>query len=231
MFLIGRKTNLPRAIAIESTEVRVLFENKDFIAVDKAPGISIHNNEDPQNLLLVLERQLKLKKLYPVHRLDKETSGVQVFALNENSARQLAEEFQNRSVDKIYVGILRGEIKHPEGMWALPLTDKAEGRKSPAGMVRDRIPCETGFQVIKANKYFTHCEFQLLTGRQHQIRKHAALANHSLVGDSRYGDPKYNQKIASIYGESRMFLHCARLEIAGQKLVSPTPESFAKLDN
>ena len=210
-------------------KVRVLFQNSDFLAVDKEAGISVHNNEDPANLLLVLQSQLKIRDLYPVHRLDKETSGVQVLALNESAARALAEEFQERTVKKIYVGVQRGALKTAGGVWNQSLTDKAEGRNNPAGLSKARVPCETRFKVLKANKYFTYCEFDLLTGRQHQIRKHTALANHALVGDPRYGDAKYNRRMAEIYGTDRMFLHCHRLEIAGQKLEAAIPAVFAKI--
>jgi tRNA pseudouridine65 synthase len=207
-------------------QVSILFQNADFLAVDKPVGISVHNNEDPQNLLLLLKNQLQLTQLYPVHRLDKETSGVQVLALNEDAARMLAEEFHKRTIQKLYLGVLRGGWKQDEGIWNQALTDKAEGRQNPAGMAKFRVRCETRYKTLKTSEFFTLCEFDLITGRQHQIRKHAAIAHHSLVGDSRYGDTKYNKKIANFYQTQRMFLHCSTLEIAGQRLKSPTPEEF-----
>jgi tRNA pseudouridine65 synthase len=208
------------------TEFPLLFQNGDFVAVDKAAGISVHNNEDPQNLIGVLQKQLGSEKLYPVHRLDKETSGVQIIALNPKAAKALAEEFEKRSVKKVYLGLLRGALKIEQGLWNHPLTDKGEGRRNPAGAPKERVPCETQFRVLKKSDYFTFCEFNLITGRQHQIRKHAAVANHALVGDPRYGDERYNKKISGIYKTSRLFLHCSRLEIADQVLESPTPEGF-----
>ena len=207
----------------------ILFQDKDFLAVEKPSGISVHNNEDPQNLLLILQQQLAIEKLYPVHRLDKETSGVQLLALNQVSARNLATEFEKRTVEKIYVGVLRGELKQSQGHWTQALTDKAEGRKNPAGMSRDRVACETQYQIIKANKFFSLCQFKLITGRQHQIRKHSALVNHALVGDPRYNDPKYNQKMAALYKSERMFLHCHQIKILGQSLESPMPDVFNQI--
>jgi RluA family pseudouridine synthase len=210
-------------------EPQILLQNQDFLAVDKPAGMSVHNNEDPENLLVMLERKLKSSDIFPVHRLDKETSGVQILALNKGAASRLAEEFQNRSVVKIYYGVLRGRLKTAKGVWQKSLTDKSEGRKNPEGVKRDRVPCETRFRVVKSNPYFSLCEFDLKTGRQHQIRKHAALDNHAIVGDPRYGDPKYNSKIAELYKIERMFLHCSRLEIAGNVIECPLPESFAQL--
>jgi RluA family pseudouridine synthase len=204
----------------------ILFQNHDFLAVEKPAGISVHNNEDPQNLILLLQRQLALKELFPVHRLDKETSGVQLLALNSAGARRWADEFQTKNVQKIYSGVLRGEIKQKQGVWNQSLSDKSEGRKNPAGLAKDRIPCETRFTLKEGNKYFSFCEFQLITGRQHQIRKHAALFNHALVGDPRYGDQNYNKKMAGIYKTDRMFLHCQRITIDGHVFESPVTAEF-----
>lgn len=210
-------------------EVKILHQDQEIVIVDKDHGISVHNNEDPQNLLSILEKQLNLAKLYPVHRLDKETSGIQVLALNASAAQRYSEEFGKKTVRKQYIGILRGQLKVNKGVWAKPLTDKAEGRTKPEGASKDRVPCETAFRVLQGNSYFSLCEFDLKTGRQHQIRKHTALTNHPLVGDPRYGDPKYNKKIASLYNQDRMFLHCFGLEILGLRIHSPLPLSFGAL--
>jgi len=207
-----------------SSDLQILFENSDWLAVNKPTEISIHNTEDPQNLLSLFSQ-----KMFPVHRLDKETSGVQILAKNERAAQQLAGIFQSREVLKIYHGLLRGSLKTPTGVWNKPLSDKAEGRKNPQGVSADRVPCETGYKVLQSNKFFTHCEFNLITGRQHQIRKHTALEGHHLIGDPRYGDPKFNQKMAEIYKTSRLFLHCSSVTLMGQKLEATVPTEFSTL--
>jgi len=204
----------------------ILFQSADFVALDKPAGISVHNNEDPQNVLGVLQNRLGVAKLYPVHRLDKETSGVQLIALKEKPAKSLAAEFEQRTVQKTYIGLLRGEIREDEGVWTHQLTDKSEGRVNPAGQPKDRVLCETRFRVLQRSKYFTLCEFDLITGRQHQIRKHAALAKHALVGDPRYGDAKYNGRMQELYKTSRLFLHCAAVRIAGHTIECPLPSGF-----
>ena len=212
-----------------SINIQILFQNHELVVVDKPHGLSVHNNEDPINLLSILDKQLKVEKLYPIHRLDKETSGIQIFALNQAAARKLSDEFQEKTVKKIYIGILRGQLKESKGQWNKKLTDKAEGRTNPQGMSADRVPCETKFTVIRSSKFFTYCEFDLITGRQHQIRKHTALINHSLVGDSRYGDKSYNKKMANLYKTERMFLHCLKVEILGMTFESRVPDEFEHL--
>ena len=212
-----------------SSSIPLLLRNENFIAVNKPPGLSIHNTEDSQNLISVLEQQLKTKTLLPVHRLDKETSGIQVLAFNSATAQKLAKEFEQRAVRKIYHGISRGILQPSEGVWDSPLTDKAEGRKSPAGHPSARVPCRTEYKVLRSSAYFSLCEFDLKTGRQHQIRKHAALYKHALVGDDRYGDPRYNLRMVGIYKCSRMFLHSSQLEFLDFKIEAPLPPEFAAL--
>ena len=196
------------------------------LVVDKPPGLSIHNNEDPENLVKVLSSQLGIETLYPVHRLDKETSGVQVFALNRKSAQTLSEEFQAHRVEKTYWGLVKGVLKVKKGLWDKPLTDKAEGRKSPQGLARNRVPCATEYKVIQESAYLSLCEFRLLTGRQHQIRKHTALMNHPLVGDTRYGSQAINMKIKQLYKTDRMYLHCMKMVLAGQTIESQNIPQF-----
>ena len=102
---------------------KVIFKNTDILVVDKPPGVSVHNNEDPQNLMDLLQKQLSLNKLFPVHRLDKETSGIQIFAINSEAASVYSQLFQQNQVQKIYQGILRGQLKHSEPWDLLLVTD------------------------------------------------------------------------------------------------------------
>lgn len=206
--------------------IPVLLQNEDWLVVDKPHSLSIHNEEDPYNLIKILKKQLDLKTLYPVHRLDKETSGVQIFALNKKSAQNLSLEFQSNRVKKIYQGLIKGSLKKKDGVWDSPLTDKAEGRRSPRGLSRNRVACTTKYRVLKESRFLSLCEFNLLTGRQHQIRKHTATAKAPLVGDSRYGSQSMNQKINELYGTDRMFLHCCEIEILGENIKSENVPNF-----
>lgn len=206
-------------------KIEIVFENKDFIAVDKPPGISVHNQEDATNLLQEVSNQLNISQVWPVHRLDKDTSGVQILALNKQTATRLAQEFQNHKVEKVYDGVIAGKILHP-GTWDQALSDKAEGTNNPQGKSADRVPAITHFKPLKSDLYFTHCEFLIETGRQHQIRKHCLLNGHALVGDNRYGNPKYNQKIAQIYGFQRLALHCRRIVLIGLVIEIALPNEF-----
>lgn len=213
-------------------EIEILFESREVFVVNKPVGISIHNGESAEfdsDLISLLCSQLGVSSLFPVHRLDKETSGLQILAANSEAASVWAQEFQNDRVGKFYEGITRGALKEPEGSWRNPITDKAEGRANPAGQTANRVASETRFKVLRSSKYFSRCRFQLMTGRQHQIRKHCAIQKHALVGDSRYGEQSYNRRMIDLYRTDRMFLHSTSIEIRGHTFESPAPSEFDKL--
>ena len=213
-------------------EIPILFQSPEVVVVDKPIGLSIHNGESAEfglDLISILSSQLDISTLFPVHRLDKDTSGLQILAVSSEAASTWAQEFQNDRVLKFYEGVTRGALNVREGVWTKPITDRSEGRVNPAGMSSNRVNAETRFQVVGSNKYFSRVRFELVTGRQHQIRKHCAIHKHPLVGDRRYGDQNYNRRMSELYDTDRMFLHSTRIELRGQTFESPAPSEFEKL--
>lgn len=217
--------------------INLIEQNQFFIVVDKPAGLSVHNaTEHGEDLISILAKQMG-QIVYPVHRLDRETSGLMTLALNPETAKQLNEVFNSRTIEKNYQCIVKRSLPvQPDWLvWDQPLTDKAEGRKNPQGISSDRKICLTKYKVLQTTSYFSLLDCRILTGRQHQIRKHAALAKSGIVGDDRYGDPKYNAKIFSIYGINRMCLHSYSLNFEWQdkkwKFTLQTPNEFDKLLN
>ena len=221
---------------MKQNKLPVIEKSRHWLIVDKPVGISVHN--EAGDVRSVLKKQLHpgtFHDIYPVHRLDKETSGLLLVATEQETAAHLAEQFQTHKADKTYYALLRGALPVSDEWheWSFPISDKSEGRKNPQGLLKDRVEAKTLYRVLEANKYFSLVEVRLLTGRQHQIRKHAALAKHAIVGDNRYGDQKYNDKMAEIYGTDRMFLHAFRLSlpIGGriQTFETPLPTDFRRV--
>ena len=234
--------------SLPSPLLTILGTGPGWLAVDKPSGMSVHN--DPEGKLDALsvvldlieknqDLQLAVKwegARFPpaaVHRLDRDTSGVLLFATTKAAASELQQAFENRLTKKIYRALLRGKIDSPIGTeisWTFPLSDRAEGRSSPQGNPRDRVECETRLQVLRTTDHLSEIEADLLTGRQHQIRRHAVLAKHAVVGDRRYGDPKYLKAIENRFGFSRLMLHARKLELPYQKktirIESPVPNEF-----
>lgn len=193
---------------MSNTTPQIIAENAHFIVLFKPQGVSVHN-QSPSLLEFVKEQQ---KPEHFVNRLDFETSGLVVIALNEN----LHEPLQNslhKGVKK-YRALLRGSMSLDVGMkviWNWPISDKAEGRRNPQGDKQNLKPAETEVTLVRKNKYFSEVEIVLKSGRQHQIRKHSALAKHPIINDGRYSDEKYNLKITDMYNQNRMQLEAESL--------------------
>lgn len=191
--------------------IKILEENKFFIVLLKPEGFSVHN-QSPS----VADYLKKAKKpLHFINRLDQETSGLMLIAKSPELHSSLTESLEHGQ--KFYRALLRGnwseslEKTQNSIIWEWPLTDKAEGRQNPKGLSAERRVAQTRVQIVRTNKFFTEVYLELLTGRQHQIRKHAAIAKHAIVGDSRYSDKKYNEGVAKIYNVKRMHLHAEKL--------------------
>ncbi len=185
--------------------IQVVSENEYFIVLFKPHGVSTHNQSP--NLLEYLKQHKKPEHF--LNRLDGETSGLVVVAQNEKLHEPLRKSLDEGT--KKYRALLRGSL--PDSTtWLWPLSDKAEGRRNPQGEKGNWKEAKTEVKIVRQNKFFSEVEIILKTGRQHQIRKHSALAKHAIVGDSRYNDEKYNLKIAEIYKDDRLQLEAETLQ-------------------
>ncbi len=212
-----------------SQTIEIIEETKGWIAVNKPSGLSVHNAEDQTNLLLILEEHLGCT-LHAAHRLDSPTSGVLLLGKAPQSTHLLQQALQ--SATKEYTAVLRGQITPAEGTWNWSLTNKSEGFRNPRGRASERVKARTRYQTIQFNQYLTMVKVHLDTGRQHQIRKHALLAKHPVVGDTRYGDKRYNRSIQRRYGIDQLCLCANRLDVVleGQpySFEAPLPPSWSK---
>jgi tRNA pseudouridine65 synthase len=210
--------------------ISVLSETSEYLIVDKPSGLSVHPDGSKNPSVL----DLLGKGLHLAHRLDKETSGILLIAKSSSTAARLMEALSSNKSEKFYRAILRGPLALPDPIrkvhWTWPISDKGEGRQSPQGKGSERLQAETVVEVIKTNRFFSDIRAQILTGRQHQIRKHAALAKHPVVGDARYNDLKYNQSMFALYSFERMLLHAEHLDFIYQEkritVDAPLPEEF-----
>lgn len=216
--------NLQRAAA---GMFEILFQNDDLVAIHKPSGIKVHRGAcDSRRGRYVLQelRDQIGARLYPVHRLDRATSGVLVFALSPGAARSLNRAFARQNVTKVYLAVVRGYIAE-SGEVAVPLT-----RDEPA-VDRERAPqpaltrftrLDTVELPLPVGRYAT-CRYSLVqavphTGRTHQIRRHLRHLAHPILGDRRYGDNKHNRFLQE-------HLKCARLLLAATELTLPLPGS------
>ncbi|MGQ9631805.1 MAG: RluA family pseudouridine synthase [bacterium] len=204
--------------------IPILFEDDDILAVNKPEGLaSIPERDKYQVCLLSLLSNSLQKRLYVVHRIDKEVSGVLLFAKNEMAHKYLNDQFRNRSIHKTYVALTHGVIERNSGTIDKPIRQFGSGRMG-VDMIRGKKSIST-FQVAKRFKSYTLVNAMPVTGRRHQLRVHFYSIGHPIVGDLRYGDKRTQSRFP------RLMLHAQRIEFrlpSGEELAieAPPPESF-----
>lgn len=167
----------------------IIFENDDFVAVDKRSGmLTIPDREQTEKSLKEYLID-KYGSIYVVHRLDKDTSGLVVFAKHDVAHKFLCKIFEERRVEKFYLGVVIGEPLEKKGMIDAPITDHLT-RKGIMTVHRSGKESQTGYEVLDANPQYSLLSFQLFTGRTHQIRVHSKEIGHPLACDPLYGDGK-----------------------------------------
>ncbi len=206
--------------------IQEIRNHPDFLVVNKPEGMSCHNDEG--SLL-----QIYGKEWHLVNRIDRETSGLVVITKNSELQNQIQAALT--AGEKTYFAILRGvlPLSTEWNEWNFPLSDHGEGRDTAQGNPDEHKAAKTLYRVVQCNGFFSAVECRLVTGRQHQIRKHSRLAGRPIVGDPRYGNPKDNERISKMYNFPRMALHAWKLNFTWKgQLVScesAVPELFMEL--
>lgn len=188
------------------TKLRILFENTDVVVVDKPAGINVHTGhgrESEETLVDQVEQHVG-HPVYPVHRLDRDTSGVIIFAMTNESKLFLQKQFEHRSVSKTYLALVEGVPKHEEAEldWPIARHNKNPLKRSVAGSGKSS---QTWYRVINKYQGKSLLEVKPKTGRTHQIRVHLAHLGNPVVADSVYG--KSNS------GLGRQWLHAKSIEL------------------
>jgi len=181
-----------------------IFENDVFIAINKPSGLlSIPDRTQSETSLKDLLIG-KYGEIFTVHRLDKETSGVIVFAKNERTHKQLSELFEGRSVEKYYVGLVHGKMQDMKGTIDVPIMEHPVKKGRMITHAKGK-PSETDYEVIENFRLYSFVKFQIHTGRTHQIRVHMQHIGHSIVCDELYGSdaPVYISSLKRNYHLSK----------------------------
>ncbi|MEO7523245.1 MAG: RluA family pseudouridine synthase [Ferruginibacter sp.] len=167
----------------------IVFENDDFVAVNKPAGLlTIPDREQSEKSL----KELLIDKygaIFTVHRLDKDTSGLVIFAKNEIAHKYFSRLFEERKIEKYYLGIVHGSPSNKIGEIDAPIAEHGV-TKGMMTINRNGKPSLTGYEVLEANPNYSLVSFQLHTGRTHQIRVHSKNIGHPLACDPLYGDGK-----------------------------------------
>ena len=167
----------------------ILFENDDVVAINKPSGLlSIPDREGKEVSLKVLLQE-KYGQIFTVHRLDRDTSGLIIFAKNETAHKDLSRQFEERQTKKIYLGLVNGSPAEPAGTIDLAI---AEHPVKKGLMVINRLGKQalTDYEVLEDFGIYSWLQFRIHTGRTHQIRVHMKDMGYPIVCDELYGDGK-----------------------------------------
>lgn len=185
--------------------VPILHLDEHLVVVDKPAGLTVHRGERSEageEFLLQRTRETIDRYIYPVHRLDRNTSGIVAFGLSKPAAAGLQAAMQDPHACKEYLVLTRGGTEE-RFVSERPLTNENG----------DRQPAHTEFETLAE---FARCSLlraRIHTGRKHQIRRHLQHLGHHVIGDSTYGKGRINKWFRSEHGLPRMFLHATRLAL------------------
>jgi 23S rRNA pseudouridine1911/1915/1917 synthase len=181
------KTN--GATAKQLLQANIIFENDKFVAVNKPANVlSIpdRTQSEPSLKDMLIE---KYGSIFTVHRLDRDTSGIILFAKDEATHKYLSAQFEGRTVEKFYVALVHGTLQNKTGSIDAPIMEHPVF-KGQMVINRNGKPSLTGYEVLEELGKYSLVKFQLHTGRTHQIRVHAKNIGHPVACDPLYGDGK-----------------------------------------
>jgi len=205
----------------------IIYQDEQLVAINKPSGLLVHRSPiDKRETRFALQevRNLIGQRVYPIHRLDKPTSGVLLFALSPEMAKALSQQFQEHQVQKTYHALVRGFS--PEQQYidhALKLTQEdARLRRDQEAVIQEAQTQLTTLAQTQVNapidRYptsrFSFVELMPKTGRRHQLRRHMKHLANPIIGDAKYGKGKYNRYFAEHFGANRLLLHCSQLSFS-----------------
>jgi tRNA pseudouridine65 synthase len=229
--------------------LEILYKDEYLVAINKPSGLLVHKSMIDRHEIYFAMKMLRDQigqYVYPVHRLDKPTSGVLLFALDSETARLLGEQFGAHAIEKTYTAIVRGYIEeagvidHPLEEKHDKITDKhAKENKGAQEALTEYQRFDT-VEVPHAVGRYAQTRYSLVklmpkTGRKHQLRRHMKHISHHILGDTKYGRGEHNKFIRSEYGCERLLLHAVTLQIThpytGEALLfqAPYDATFLKM--
>ncbi|AEW03265.1 RNA pseudouridine synthase [Niastella koreensis] len=203
--------------------LEIIAENDHFIVINKPPGLLSIPDREGKEISLKDILQQKYGEIFTVHRLDRETSGIIVFAKDAETHKYLSQAFEERTVEKYYQGIVAGTLAEKQKTIEAPIAENTVRRGIMIIHQRGK-PAITDYEVLEDFGKFSLLQFRIHTGRTHQIRVHMQYVGHPLVCDELYGDGlpikissfKRNYKLSKNEEEERPIL--ARTGLHAQRL-------------
>lgn len=194
--------------------LEILFEDDHYIAINKPAGLLVHRTkiaktDDPQFAMQMLRDQIG-QWVYPLHRIDRPTSGILLFAKSSENASLFTTQFTEHRIEKFYLAVVRGYLKEDQFVSDYPLKKDLTGELQDArtefwSLAKVELP-------FASSPKFPTSRYSLIkaapqTGRMHQIRRHLAHERNYLIGDTTHGENKQNRFFRDRYGLQNLLLH------------------------
>lgn len=230
------------AIEPEDIPLDILYEDEDLLVVNKPKGMVVHPSAGHYSHTLVNAIMFHCKdslsgingEIRPgiVHRIDMDTTGSLIVCKNDESHIKIAQQIKDHSVNRIYEGIVCGNVSQDEGTITGAIGRNPKDRKKMAINEVNGKPAITHYKVLKRFQNYTYMQFQLETGRTHQIRVHMASIGHPLLGDPLYSSgksPYKNLQGQTLHAKTIGFVHPTTGTY--MEYSAPLPDYFEKLLN
>ncbi|MBN2635875.1 MAG: RluA family pseudouridine synthase [Prolixibacteraceae bacterium] len=214
-------------------EFKIVFEDESLIIIDKAAGLlSIATKNEKRNTAYsLLSEYVKTTnsagKIFIVHRLDRETSGLMIFAKNEEVKRVLQENWNEAVLEKSYIAVVEGAVEKQEGTIVSYLFEDKVFRMHSSDNPKKGLKAVTHFSVLKTNKNYSMLKVNIETGRKNQIRVHMQEMGHCIIGDKKYGATASPIRRLGLHAQKLAFIH----PVTNEKLVFETkiPTVFSRV--
>ena len=198
--------------------LEIIIEDDYIICVNKPNNVLVHhaflsrNVGDEDSLLQLIEKQMGIK-VYPVHRLDRKTSGLILLAKEKEYVSKFQELFTEKQIQKIYFGVVRGFSPESKTIDSPVKGRDANVHKEALTYLRTlaNITLNIPVKPYDSSRY-SLVEFLPQTGRMHQLRVHSNKISHPLIGDAKYGDKNHDVMFEENFGWKNLFLHAGKLE-------------------
>ncbi|HDR1011290.1 23S rRNA pseudouridine(955/2504/2580) synthase RluC [Pasteurella multocida] len=194
---------------VSQLEKQILFEDECLLVLNKPSGIAVHGGSGLSFGVIEALRTLRpdARFLELVHRLDRDTSGILLVAKKRSALRSLHEQLREKTVQKDYLALVRGQWQsHCKVVKAPLLKNELSSGERIVRVSEQGKPSETRFSIEERYEYATLVKASPVTGRTHQIRVHTQYAGHPIALDDKYGDKHFDEQMTQL-GLTRLFLH------------------------
>lgn len=212
--------------------LEIIHEDEDILVVEKEAGMLSMATDNGQEVTVYSQLRHYVRQSNPqnrvfiVHRLDRDTSGVMLFAKNEKTKQYLQENWKNVVIERMYTALVEGEVKKEKGTITSWLTESKTFKIHSCPFDNGGKKAITHYKKIRSNRNYSLLEVNLETGRKNQIRVHMEEIGHPIVGDKKYGASSNPLKRLGLHATSLIFVHPTTKK--RMKFTSKVPKKFIK---